>query len=141
MDDILIGLIAVLVGAAVCFFGLRVWFFMLPIWGFVAGFFLGATAITGIFGDSFLSTVSGWVVGFIVGLGFSFISYLYWYLGAIIAAGSIGAVAGSGLMGAFGVENDWVLFFAALAGAILFALAAFILALPVWAGPNDTFAP
>ena len=50
----------------------------------------------------------------------------------MIAAGSVGALAGSGLMSAFDVETDWIVFLAAAAGAFLFALIAFVLALPIW---------
>jgi hypothetical protein len=132
MDDFLVGLVALLIGAGVCFFGLRVWFVMLPIWGFFAGFFVGATAITAIFGDGFLSTVTGWVVGAVVGIGFALLAYLFWYAGAIIAAGSVGATAGSGLMQALGADADWLLFTVALIGAIVFAAAAFLLAIPIW---------
>jgi hypothetical protein len=132
MDDFLVGLLVILLGAAVCCLGLRLWFFMLPIWGFVAGFFVGAGIVTGIFGDGFLSTVTGWVFGIVIGLVFALLSYLVWYAGAIIVAGSVGALAGSGLMAAFNVDSDWVVFLAAAIGALLGALAAFILALPVW---------
>jgi hypothetical protein len=132
MDDVLVGLLAIALGLGVCFFGLRIWFVMLPIWGFVAGFFVGAAAITGIFGDGFLSTVTGWVVGFFVGLLFALLSYLFWYAGAIIAAGSVGALLGSGLMNAFNVDSDWIVFLVSLAGAVLVAFIALVLALPVF---------
>jgi hypothetical protein len=132
MGDILVGIIALAVGAAVCFAGLRLWFALLPLWGFVAGFFAGATAVTAIFGDGFLSTVTGWVVGAIVGVVFALLSYMIWYFGAILAAGSVGALLGSGLMRAFTVENEWILFIAAAIGAVLFVLAALLMALPVY---------
>ena len=132
MDDFLVGLFALGLGLAVCFLGLRLFFFMLPIWGFVAGFFVGAAGVTAIFGDGFLSTVTGWVIGFFVGLLFAVASYFVWYIGAIIAAGSVGALLGSGLMAAFNVDSEWVIFIVAVIGAALFALAALVLALPVW---------
>jgi hypothetical protein len=132
MEDVLIGIVALGLGAAVCFLGLRLWFIMLPFWGFFAGFFVGAAAITGIFGDGFLSTVTGWVVGFIVGLVFAVLSYLIWYVGVIIGAGSVGALLGSGLMGAFNVDSDWVVFIVSAIGAVLLVILAFILALPIY---------
>ena len=132
MDDFLVGLLVVLLGAAVCFVGLRLWFVMLPIWGFVAGFFVGAEVVTAVFGDGFLSTVTGWVFGLVVGLLFAVASYLVWFLGALIAAGSVGALAGSGLMAAFNVDTDWIVFLASAAGALLFVFIALILVLPVW---------
>jgi Domain of unknown function (DUF4203) len=132
MDDFLLGLVAILLGLAVCFLGLRLWFIMLPIWGFVAGFFIGAGAFTAIFGDGFLSTASSWVVGFFAGLIFAVLSYLIWYVGAIIAAGSIGALLGSGLMAAIDVDNDWIVFLVSAASAIVVGLIALVIALPVF---------
>jgi hypothetical protein len=132
MGDIIVGIIAVAVGAAICFAGLRLWFALLPLWGFVAGFFVGAAAITAIFGDGFLSTVTGWVVGAVVGVVFALLSYLIWYIGAILAAASVGALIGSGLMAAFDVTNEWVIAIVAAVVGVLFALGALIVALPVY---------
>lgn len=132
MGEFFVGLLAILFGLGVCFLGLRVWFFMLPIWGFVAGFFVGATLITGIFGDGFLSTVSGWVVGFLFGVLFAAVSYLFWYVGAIIAAGSVGALIATGLMNLIGVDTQWVIAIFAFIGAVAAAFIALAFALPVY---------
>jgi hypothetical protein len=132
MDDIIIGIIVLAIGAAVCVAGLRLWFALLPLWGFVAGFFLGATAVTGLFGDGFLSTVTGWVVGAVVGIVFALLSYMIWYVGAILAAASVGALFGTGLMRAFTVDNEWVLIIVGAIVAVLFALAAMLIGLPVY---------
>jgi MFS family permease len=132
VDDIIIGIILVAIGAAACLAGLRLWFALLPIWGFVAGFFLGATTVTEQCGDGFLSTVTGWVVGAVVGIVFALLSYMIWYFGAILAAASVGSLLGSGLMRAFSVDNEWVLFIVAAIVAVLFALAAMMIGLPVY---------
>jgi hypothetical protein len=132
MDDILLGTIILVLGAAVCFFGLWGWFILLPIWGFVAGFFVGATGVTAVFGDGFLSTVSGWIVGFFVGILFAAASYLFWYVGVLIATGSVGALLGSGMMELFGVDSDWILFLVSLGTAALFVYVAFVIALPMF---------
>jgi hypothetical protein len=132
MDDFLLGLFALVLGLGVAFLGLRLFFVMLPIWGFIAGFFIGAEGFTIIFGDGFLSTITGWVIGLFVGIIFAFLAYLFWYVGAIIAAGSVGATLGSGLMAAFNVDTDWVVFLVALIGAVLIALVAILLWLPVY---------
>jgi hypothetical protein len=132
MDDVLVGLLALVLGAAVCFLGLRIWFVLLPIWGFIAGFFLGADFVTAAFGDGFLSTVTGWIIGIVVGIALAVLSYFIWYAGAIIVAASVGALIGSGLMRAFDVNTDWVVFIVALAGAILFGLIALLINFPVY---------
>jgi hypothetical protein len=132
MDDFFLGLFALILGLGVCFLGLRLFFIMLPIWGFIAGFFVGAEGFTAIFGDGFLSTVTGWVLGFFVGILFAVLAYLFWYVGAIIAAGSVGAMLGSGLMAAFNVDTDWVIFIVAAILAVLAAIIAIVLFLPVY---------
>lgn len=130
--DIFLGIIMVALGLVVATSGLRVFFFMLPIVGFVSGFFAGATLITGWFGDGFLSTMTGWIVGFVLGLIFAVISYLWWYVGAILAAGAAGALLASGIFAAFGVTSGIVLVSFAIVGAVLFMIAAISLALPVY---------
>jgi hypothetical protein len=132
MEDMLVGILALILGLAVAFTGLRLWFVMLPFWGFVAGFFIGAAGFQAIFGDGFLSTVTGWVIGFFAGLFFAAISYIWWYAGAIIAAGTAGALLGSGLMAAIGIDNGFLLFVGASIGALLFALGALMFALPIF---------
>lgn len=130
--DILVGILFVVLGLTVATSGLRVFFAMLPLVGFLAGFGLGATIIAGWFGDGFLSTVSGWVVGIILGLVFALLSYMYWYIGALLSAGASGALLLSGLFSAFGVDSGWVLFILALIGATVFVFAAMVLNLPVY---------
>lgn len=130
--DILVGILLGLIGLSICFSGLRVFFFALPLIGFVAGFFVGMAGISAILGDGFFATTTGIIVGFLVGALFSALSYLYWYVGALLAAGSSGALIGSGLMQAIGVTSGWVVFIVAAIGAILVFLLAMAMALPVY---------
>ncbi len=130
--DILVGLLVGIIGLTLAFSGLRVFFAMLPLVGFVAGFGVGATLITGWFGDGFLSTVTGWVVGIVIGLLFAMISYMWWYIGALMAAGASGSLLFSGIFSAFGVNSGVLLTSLAIAGAILFIIGAMVLNLPVY---------
>jgi hypothetical protein len=130
--DIFMGILGVVVGLALVFAGLQVFFLTLPLLGFVAGFFTGAIFITEVFGDGFLSTTLGIVTGILAGIGFALISYLWWYVGALIGAGALGALAGSGLAELFGIDTDWVVFIFAASGAVLFFIGALILNLPVY---------
>src|SRR5699024_10012791 len=95
--DILIGLFLIVFGIAIAFIGIQVFFTILPIVGFVAGFFSGAIAVESIFGDGFLSTVTGWIVGAVVGIAFAFIAWYWWYAGVLLAAGSAGSLVATGL--------------------------------------------
>ena len=119
---ICMGLIAILFGLAVAFFGYRIFLFLLPLWGFVFGFALGAETITTLFGQAFLSTVTGWVVGFVVGLVFAVLSYLFYIIGVALFSASFGYAIGVGLMGLIGVEG----FLAWLVGIILAVIVAIV---------------
>ncbi|HQX62945.1 MAG TPA: DUF4203 domain-containing protein [Thermomicrobiales bacterium] len=132
MADIIIGLILGAFGLLVCLAGLRVFFVALPIIGFVAGFYAGAAAIAAITNGSFLGDLTAVIVGFVVGVVFGTLAYLFWYLGALLSAGSTGALIGSGAMKAIGVSSGWVIFLIAAAVAIVFFAIAFLLALPVY---------
>lgn len=132
MADILVGIVILLLGVAVSFLGLRMFFVLLPLWGFIAGFFLGAGLIHAIFGDGFLGTVGGWIAGVVVGALLSGVSYAFWYVGALIAAASSGALIGSGLMALFGVDTGWVVFIVAAIVGALFVATSLMLNLPVY---------
>jgi hypothetical protein len=131
--EILIGIILALIGLAVCFFGLRFWFILLPVFGAVTGFFVGARVMQDIFGTGFLSTTVSWIVGIVVAVVFALLAYFVWYAGAIIMAGAVGASLFTGILHAL-FTNPWggVLFIVALIGAIVFAVGALMLNLPIY---------
>ncbi|HET7092694.1 MAG TPA: DUF4203 domain-containing protein, partial [Thermomicrobiales bacterium] len=131
MNELLVGLILIVLGAVVCFYGLRFFFILLPVWGFIAGFFLGAHVITSWLGQGFLQTVTGWVVGVVLGAVFAIASYFVWYIGAIIAAASFGGLLGEGLMSLV-TQNGALLWIAAAVGAIIVAVVTAMLFLPVY---------
>jgi hypothetical protein len=74
LNGLLLGALAIGIGLAFAFWGFRVFLILLPIWGFFAGFLLGAQGMTYLFGDAFLATTLGWVVGFLLGLLFAVLS-------------------------------------------------------------------
>lgn len=130
--DILIGILIGVVGLSLAFSGLRVFFAMLPLIGMVAGFFAGATLITNWLGDGFLATMTGWLVGLVFGVLFALVSYLWWYAGALLAAGASGALLLSGIFSMFGMNNGILLTSIAIAGAIIFIVVALVLNLPIY---------
>jgi hypothetical protein len=133
MEQFIIGILLLLIGLAVAFFGLRFWFILLPIFGAVAGFWIGARAIQELFGSGFLSTAVSWIVGILLAIGLALLSWFIWYAGAIIMAGSVGALLASGIVHAlFTNPWGWALFIIALLGAILFAVIALALNLPIY---------
>lgn len=131
--DILIGILIGVVGLTVAFSGLRVFFAMLPIVGMVTGFFAGATLITYWLGDGFLATMTSWLVGLVVGVLFAVVSYMWWYAGALFAAGASGALLLNGIFSLFGVNNGLILTIITIVGAAAFIFLALALNLPVYA--------
>ena len=131
-ETLCVSILALLLGLAALFAGYRFFLLLLPIWGFFAGFFLAVSAVTILFGDGFLATVLAWVVGFIVGLIFSLLSYLFYIAGVAILAGSVGYALGAGLMYAIFDDPAVLAFVVGLVAAILVALATLLLNLQKW---------
>lgn len=130
--DLMVGLILGALGLFVCFAGLRVFFVTLPVIGFIAGFYVGAAGTAAVLNDSFLGNLAAAIVGLIVGVALSILAYMLWYIGALISAGTTGALLGSGLMNGLGVSSGWVVTIVAIGFAALLFLLAFRLALPIW---------
>jgi hypothetical protein len=105
LELLCMALIAILFGLAVAFYGYRLFLLLLPLWAFVFGFALGAETITVLLGDAFLMTVTGWVVGFVVGLVFAVLSYLFYIIAVALLSASFGYGLGVGLMGLLGLHG------------------------------------
>jgi hypothetical protein len=130
-DWLLLGALAIAIGLAFCFWGFRVFLVLLPIWGFFAGFLLGANGVDYLLGEGFLATTLGWVVGFLLGLLFAVLSYLYYYVAVILLGGALGYQLTLGLMHWIGFEADGILaFILALVGGAIFAVGFFLLHMP-----------
>jgi hypothetical protein len=126
------GLIASLFGALMCFFGYRLFIFLLPIWGFFFGLYLGAQSMQALFGTGFLSEVTSWVVGFVVGLIFAGLSYLFYFLAVAIIAGSIGYLLSTGLLMALGLEMGWLVWLIGIVVAVALAIVTVVFNLQKW---------
>ncbi len=138
--DLIVGIIMVVLGAFLALAGLRVFFAALPIMGFIVGMAGGLALMDHVFDNRFLSTTTGVIVGLVLGIVGALISYLYWYVAIVLGAAYLGASLGSGLMEAFDVNRQWVIFIAALVGAIILGLLTVLLDLPVyWVVVNTAF--
>lgn len=91
-------MIALFIGTIICFGGYRFFLFLLPIWGFFFGLGLGAHSIQLLLGDAFFGTITSWVVGFVVGVIFAVLSYLFYAVAVAVIAGSLGYGLGVGIM-------------------------------------------
>ena len=98
IEGIIGGLIALGIGLLFAFYGFRLFIILLPIWGFFAGFVIGAGAITTLFGEQFLATITSWAAGLIVGIIFAALSYLYYWFAVIFVGASLGYMVGPKLL-------------------------------------------
>jgi hypothetical protein len=117
-EGILLGLIALAVGAAFTFYGFKFFLILLPLWAFVVGFSAGAQAVSQLFNEGFLTTITGWVVGFFLGAAFAVISYLWYWAAIVLLGGGLGYTIGVGLMGWLNIHG----FLAVVVGVILGAV-------------------
>lgn len=125
-------IIALFIGMAVTFNGYRWFIILLPFWGFILGFGMGAETMQVLFGVGFLSTVTSWVVGFIVGLIFAVLSYLFYFVGVAIFAGSAGYALGVGLLNAFGLDFGLVVWLIGVVVGVIVAAVTIILNIQKW---------
>ena len=119
--------IALLFGTAVVFAGYRFFLVLLPIWGFFAGFVLGAQTIDYIFNTGLFATVTGWVVGFFVGLLFAVLSYLFYFIAVGIISFSLGYGATIGVLGWIGLDGGFLVWLIAVVVGVVVALAVYAL--------------
>jgi hypothetical protein len=122
-------LIGLLFGLAVAYGGYRLFLILLPIWGFFFGFGLGAQTLQVIFGVGFLSTITSWIVGFIVGLIFAVLSYLFYIVAVALLSGSFGYSLAVGILTAIGLNFGLIVWLIGIVAAI--ALAVIVLALNI----------
>lgn len=127
-----LALAALIFGALVCFAGYRLFIVLLPFWGFFVGFALGAGALAQLFGHGFLSTVTSWVAGFVVGLIFAALAYLFYVIGVAIFAGSFGYALGAGLMYAIGFDPGFLSWLIGIVVAVIVALLTLLLNIQKW---------
>lgn len=128
-----IGLLGILIGLAFVFWGFRLFLILLPIWGFFAGFLFGASIVHVFIGENlpFLATTLGWVIGFVVGILFAILSYLYYWFAIVFIGASIGYAGGLGLLHWLGNGGDnFMGFLFGLVGAIIVAAIVVVLRMP-----------
>jgi hypothetical protein len=130
--DILLGVFLLILGLAITTMGVQVFFAILPMLGFVFGFFLGAGMVDSFWSGTFLSTVTGWIVGIGFGIIFALVSWFWWYAGVLLSAGVLGALTGTGFAELFEIDTEWILFLFGLAGFIAFIVVAYLINAPIY---------
>jgi hypothetical protein len=126
------GLIGILFGLVLAFAGYRFFLILLPIFGFFFGLALGAKAIQVLFGQAFLATVTSWVVGFVVGLVFAVLSYLFYMIAVAIIGGALGYAVIAGLVSAIGWQMNFLWWLVAIAAGVVMAIVTIRFNLQKW---------
>lgn len=130
MEDLVVGVLALLAGSVFCFSGYRTFRVVIPIWGAFVGFGFGAGLVAAISGDRLLFAPVGWVVGGIMAVLFAALAYLYYEVAVVLAMGSLGFAAGASAMVALGVSWNWLVVLAGTALGVLVAVVAIVTNLP-----------
>jgi hypothetical protein len=129
LEGFLLGVIALAVGAAFTFYGFKFFLILLPLWAFVAGFAAGAQAMAVLFNEGILTTVLGWVVGFVTGAVFAIISYLWYWAAVVLLGAGVGYSLGVGLMALINIHGFVAIAAGVIVGAVL-AVATILLGVP-----------
>lgn len=127
MATVMAVLFAAILGIGFLLWGYRIFLVMLPIWGFFAGFWLGAAGISLFLGQGFLATVTGWVIGFILGVIGAVLSYLFYGAFVIIVAALVGAGLAAAILTAVGITTGWIIAIVALVSAAVVAVVTLVL--------------
>jgi hypothetical protein len=108
-------------GLVIAFWGYKLLWIILPIWGFFAGFALGAQTIQFLLNENFLATITGWVVGFVVGAIFAVLSYLFYFLAVAILSGAFGYGVTVSILTAIGMDADWLVWLIGIIAGVALA--------------------
>ena len=131
MSDVILGVFAVLVGASFCYRGYLGMRLLIPIWGAFTGFSLGAGLVASIGGGGFLTSVTGWFVGFAFAMVLAGVAYLYYEVSVVMIMGSTGFLTGAGLMVTLDVPWAWLIVLVGVAVGVALALLAIVADLPM----------
>lgn len=131
MGDVLVGLLAIVAGVSLCFRGFLAMRLLIPIWGALTGFSLGAGLVSAIAGDGFLSTATGWIVGFVLAVVVAGLAYLYYSISIVMLMGSAGFLLGAGAMVALGVTWNWLVILIGVGCGVALAVFAIVIDLPM----------
>ena len=127
------GLIGMLFGTVLAFAGYRLFIFLLPVWGFFFGLGLGAQAVQAVLpGTGLFADVTSWVVGFVVGLLFAGLSYLFYAFAVAMIGGSLGYAVAVGLLTWIGLQFGFLVWIIGIAVGVVFAFVTIVLNIQKW---------
>jgi len=128
VEPLIVGVVTLTVGAVFCFAGYRLFRIIIAVWGFLAGFLIGAQAVTSLFNSTFLSNELGWVAGIVLGILLASLAYFLYSAAIAILGASVGYLIGIGLMTALGFDGQGIsTFLAGILVAVLFGVLILVL--------------
>lgn len=130
MDNLALGVIAVLVGALLCFRGYVTMRLIISLFGAFVGFLLGAGLVAGVTDSGFGQLALSWLVGIVGAVLFGVLAYLSYQLAVIIGMAGIGFTLGTTVMAALGVESSAANLAVGIGAAIVLAVLAIATDLP-----------
>ncbi len=130
MNDVVLGLLALLIGLFLCLRGQWALRILLAIWGAFIGLATGAGLVSAVGGDGFLSTALSWIVGVVLAIVFSALAYLYYAIGIVLAMAAMGFVLGGTLASALGATQNWLITLVGVVLGVLLAILAIVGDLP-----------
>ena len=131
LEQILVGIVAIVIGLAWAFYGFKAFLILLPIWAFLVGFAAGASWIQELFGDGFFATVTSWVGGLVIGVVLALLSYFWYYAAVVIVGGALGYTLVAGFLGSLGFDGILAIALGLVAAAVV-AVITIVLAVPAW---------
>ena len=87
----------------------------------------GAQTVQALFGEGFLSTATGWLVGLLFAVSFALCSYLFYVFAVALVAGALGYALGAGVPQALGFDFGLLVWLAGLVAATAFVAGALVL--------------
>lgn len=130
VNEVVIGILAVLIGLVACLAGYVVFRLVLPILGFLVGLGLGAQLAATLFDQPYLASPLSWIVAIAVGLVVATIAFVWWYVSVALTIAGLGYAIGFGAARGIGTGAD-VALIAGVVVAVVFALVALLLRVPI----------
>lgn len=125
MDNIGVGVIAVLIGALLCFRGYVTMRLIISLFGAFVGFLLGAGLVAGATDSGVGQLAVSWLVGIVGAVLFGVLAYFSYQLAVVIGMAGIGFTLGTSLMAVLGVGSE----VATVAVGVLAAIALAVIAI------------
>jgi hypothetical protein len=127
---LVVGTLLLIAGAGFALMGYRGFLAFLPVWGAVFGFVAGTGLVTMLAGDAILATPLDWIGGVVGVLACGGVAVVSWWGPIAVGAGSVGWIAGAGVVSLLGGAPGLLELLAAAAGGVLLAVIANVLETP-----------